>query len=138
MENLLIEHPSMSVYHATTSHVAPNTPPPTPDTLEEREEAGRILLLSLALMSSTSTLSTSSTSLDSSPDRDRNANLDELAHRAAAIHDDRPLAPERNEKVRIPKQLCSAQKVIMVDRDLLSSENNGLYRDDDRSSSSRN
>lgn len=112
MENLLIEHPSMSVYHATSSHVAPNTPPPTPDTLEEREEPGRILLLSLALVSSTSTLATSSTSLDSSPDRDRNADLDEFAHRTA-IHDDRPLAPERNEKVRIPKQLCSSQKVLL-------------------------
>lgn len=111
MENLLIEHPSMSVYRATTSHVAPDTPPPTPDAAEELEEPVGILLVPLALMSSTSTLSTSSTSLDSSPDRDRNPDLNEFAHRTA-IHDDRPLTSERNEnRVRITNQLRSAQKV---------------------------
>lgn len=113
MENLLIEHPSMSVYHATTSRVAPDTPPPTPDTPEDLEEPVGILLVPLPLMSSTSTLSTSSTSLDSSPDRGRNPDFDEFARRAA-IHDDRPFTSERNEnRVRIATQLRSAQKVLM-------------------------
>ncbi|EFN85339.1 uncharacterized protein LOC105182444 [Harpegnathos saltator] len=112
MENLLIEHPSMSVYRATTSHVAPDTPPPTPDTAEELEEPVGILLVPLALMSSTSTLSTSSTSLDSSPDRNRNSDLNEFAHRTT-IHDDRPLMSERNDnRVRITNQFRSAQKVL--------------------------
>lgn len=112
MENLLIEHPSMSVYHATTSRVAPDTPPPTPDTPEDLEEPVGILLVPLPLMSSTSTLSTSSTSLDSSPDRGRNPDFDEFARRAA-IHDDRPFTSERNEnRVRIATQLRSAQKML--------------------------
>ncbi|XP_014483989.1 PREDICTED: tumor protein p53-inducible nuclear protein 2 [Dinoponera quadriceps] len=116
MENLLIEHPSMSVYRATTSHVTPDTPPPTPDTAEELEEPVGFFLLPFALMSSTSTLSTSSTSLDSSPDRDRNPDLNDLnefAHRTA-IHDDRPLTSEWNDenRVRITNQLRSAQKVL--------------------------
>lgn len=38
LEDLLIEHPSMSVYRTTASSVAPDTPPPTPDALEEPEE----------------------------------------------------------------------------------------------------
>ncbi|XP_076377485.1 tumor protein p53 inducible nuclear protein isoform X1 [Megalopta genalis] len=37
LEDLLIEHPSMSVYRATSSPVAPDTPPPTPDTTEDED-----------------------------------------------------------------------------------------------------
>ncbi|XP_076683919.1 tumor protein p53 inducible nuclear protein isoform X2 [Andrena cerasifolii] len=37
LEDLLIEHPSMSVYRATASPVAPDTPPPTPDEPEARD-----------------------------------------------------------------------------------------------------
>ncbi|XP_015591299.1 tumor protein p53-inducible nuclear protein 2 isoform X2 [Cephus cinctus] len=38
LEDLLIEHPSMSVYRAAAPSVAPDTPPPTPDIHEEEEE----------------------------------------------------------------------------------------------------
>ncbi|XP_012260715.1 tumor protein p53-inducible nuclear protein 2 [Athalia rosae] len=37
LEDLLIEHPSMSVYRAAAPLVTPDTPPPTPDTPTESE-----------------------------------------------------------------------------------------------------
>lgn len=41
LEDLLIEHPSMSVYRATTSPVAPDTPPPSPDGRRRRRRSRR-------------------------------------------------------------------------------------------------
>ncbi|XP_076637060.1 tumor protein p53 inducible nuclear protein isoform X2 [Colletes latitarsis] len=43
LENLLIEHPSMSVYRATAFPIAPDTPPPTPDAPEDRDAEEDVL-----------------------------------------------------------------------------------------------
>lgn len=40
LEDLLIEHPSMSVYRATASPVAPDTPPPSPDERDVEDVIG--------------------------------------------------------------------------------------------------
>lgn len=126
MENLLIEHPSMSVYSVvsgtmTSPPVAPDTPPPSPDGWTESQKdvlhnTDILQEISAAppadLSSSTSTLCTMSTSLDSSLDR---SNIDELSRRVIAelqaIHSDKLPAPDsNNNRARIGNQLRSAQE----------------------------
>lgn len=125
MENLLIEHPSMSVYSVvsgtmTSPPVAPDTPPPSPDGWTESQKdvslynTDVLQEISTAppadLSSSTSTLCTMSTSLDSSSDR---SNIDELSRRVVAelqaIHSDK-LSDSNNNRARIGNQLRSAQE----------------------------
>ncbi|XP_035738327.1 uncharacterized protein LOC118448756 isoform X1 [Vespa mandarinia] len=102
LEDLLIEHPSMSVYRATTvSPVAPDTPPPTPDATEERD-----LEEDITPPARTSDLST--VSLERSLRRSED---DDILSRPA-IHDGRPANNRTNsDKVRVI-QLRSAQKVL--------------------------
>ncbi|XP_047345490.1 tumor protein p53-inducible nuclear protein 2 isoform X1 [Vespa velutina] len=102
LEDLLIEHPSMSVYRATTaSPVAPDTPPPTPDATEERN-----LEEDITPPARTSDLST--VSLERSLRRSED---DDILSRPA-IHDGRPANNRTNsDKVRVI-QLRSAQKVL--------------------------
>lgn len=125
MENLLIEHPSMSVYSVvsgTTSSpaVAPDTPPPSPDGWTEGEKTVEVTQdvnvtqdihpAPPVLSSSTSTLCTLSTSLDCSPDR---SNIDELSRRVVAelqaIRRE-TLPASDNNRARIGNQLRSAQE----------------------------
>ncbi|KAM0736698.1 Tumor protein p53-inducible nuclear protein 2 [Formica fusca] len=131
MENLLIEHPSMSVYSVvsgTSPPVTPDTPPPSPDRWIEGQKdvdvrqtthvsqnvvsallADRSFAMPLALC-------TVSTPLDSSNlavTLDR-SNIDELSRRVVAelqaIHNDRlPTSDSNNNRARIGKQLRSAQ-----------------------------
>lgn len=128
MENLLIEHPSMSVYSVvsgtmTSPPVAPDTPPPSPDGWTESQKDVTVLCNAdilqeipaappADLSSSTSTLCTMSTSLDSSSDR---SNIDELSRRVVAelqaIHSDKlPASDSNNNPARIENQLRSAQE----------------------------
>ncbi|EFN69506.1 hypothetical protein EAG_11563 [Camponotus floridanus] len=128
MENLLIEHPSMSVYSVvsgTSPPVTPDTPPPSPDRWIEGQkdvDVGQTIDVPqnvppappADLSSSTSSaLCTVSTSLDSSLDR---SNIDELSRRVVAelqaIHNDRLPASDsnNNNKARIGKQLRTAQE----------------------------
>ncbi|XP_039311242.1 uncharacterized protein LOC105201253 isoform X1 [Solenopsis invicta] len=127
MENLLIEHPSMSVYSVVsgtmTSPVAPDTPPPSPDAWKESQKDSNDLYNADVLQkvstaspvdisSSTSTLCTMSTSLDSNSNR---SNIDELSRRIVAelqaIHSDRLPSSDSNDiRDRIGNQLRSAQE----------------------------
>lgn len=128
MENLLIEHPSMSVYSVvsgtiTSSPVAPDTPPPSPNGWMESQKDVTVLCNAdilqevpaaspTDLLSSTSTLCTLSTSLDSSSDR---SNIDELSRRVVAelqaIHNNKlPSSDSNNNQARIGNQLRSAQE----------------------------
>lgn len=128
MENLLIEHPSMSVYSVvsgTSPPVTPDTPPPSPDRWIEGQkdvDVGQTIDVPqnvppappADLSSSTSSaLCTVSTSLDGSLDR---SNIDELSRRVVAelqaIHNDRLPASDsnNNNKARIGKQLRTAQE----------------------------
>ncbi|XP_071635412.1 uncharacterized protein [Temnothorax longispinosus] len=128
MENLLIEHPSMSVYSVvsgtmTSPPVTPDTPPPSPDGWTKSQKDVTVLCNAdvleeipaaspADLSSSTSTLCTMSTSLDSSSDR---SNIDELSRRVVAelqaIHSDKlPASDSNNNRVRIGNQLRSAQE----------------------------
>lgn len=128
MENLLIEHPSMSVYSVvsgTSPPVTPDTPPPSPDRWIEGQkdvDVGQTVDVPqnvppappADLSSSTSSaLCTVSTSLDSSLDR---SNIDELSRRVVAelqaIHNDRLPASDsnNNNSARIGKQLRTAQE----------------------------
>ncbi|XP_076237469.1 tumor protein p53 inducible nuclear protein [Calliopsis andreniformis] len=100
LEDLLIEHPSMSVYRATASPVAPDTPPPTPDAPEERDAEEDVLppVVSGA---------TAAASLELSPERTE----DDQPSRRPAIHDGRPAVGRVRTEKRIV-QLRSAQKVL--------------------------
>ncbi|KAG7207873.1 hypothetical protein KM043_009470 [Ampulex compressa] len=99
LEDLLIEHPSMSVYRATASPVAPDAPPPTPDAPEERElEEGVIPSLTAVAPAPSSERGPGRTQEDQAP-------------RRPAIHDGRPAGRISNEKIRIV-QIRSAQKVL--------------------------
>ncbi|XP_034184928.1 tumor protein p53 inducible nuclear protein isoform X1 [Osmia lignaria lignaria] len=102
LEDLLIEHPSMSVYRATASPVAPDTPPPTPDAPEERDVEEDVLP---AVVSGTPA---EAASLERpSPRRSE----DEEATRRPAIHDGRPVSGRVRTEKRIV-QLRSAQKQL--------------------------
>lgn len=106
LEDLLIEHPSMSVYRATTaSPVAPDTPPPTPDATEERD-----LEEDVTPPARTSDLSTVSL------ERSLRRSEDDDTLSRPAIHDGRPANNRTNsDKVRAV-QLRSAQKVLIYYR----------------------
>lgn len=106
LEDLLIEHPSMSVYRATTaSPVAPDTPPPTPDATEERD-----LEEDVTPPARTSDLSTVSL------ERSLRRSEDDDTLSRPAIHDGRPANNRANsDKVRTV-QLRSAQKVLIYYR----------------------
>ncbi|XP_012139286.2 tumor protein p53 inducible nuclear protein isoform X2 [Megachile rotundata] len=102
LEDLLIEHPSMSVYRATASPVAPDTPPPTPDAPEERDVEEDV---APAVVSGTPA---AAASLERhSPRRSEN----EQATRRPAIHDGRPVNGRVHTEERIG-QLRSAQKIL--------------------------
>ncbi|XP_015181915.1 PREDICTED: tumor protein p53-inducible nuclear protein 2 [Polistes dominula] len=106
LEDLLIEHPSMSVYRATASPIAPDTPPPTPDATEERDlvEEEEELTTQPARTSDLSTTVSLERSLRRSEDDDTLSR--------PAIHDGRPTNNRTNsDKVRVV-QLRSAQKVL--------------------------
>lgn len=127
MENLLIEHPSMSVYSVsgTSPPVTPDTPPPSPDRWIEGQKDVDVAQTTdvpqnvppappTDLSSSTSSaLYTVSTSLESSLDR---SNIDELSRRVVAelqaTHNDRLPASDsnNNNRAKIGKQLQSAQE----------------------------
>lgn len=128
MENLLIEHPSMSVYSVvsgtmTSSPIAPDTPPPSPNGWTESQKDVTVLCNAdvvqeipaaspADLSSSTSTLCTLSTSLDSNSNR---SNIDELSRRVVAelqaIHNNKlPTSDSNNNQARIGNQLRSAQE----------------------------
>ncbi|XP_071873797.1 tumor protein p53 inducible nuclear protein isoform X2 [Bombus fervidus] len=100
LEDLLIEHPSMSVYRATAPSIAPETPPPTPDAPEEPgvEEDALTNIASSAPVTAT----------PASPERAPGRSEDEQqATYRPDTHDERPRA--RTEKRIV--QLRSAQKV---------------------------
>jgi hypothetical protein len=128
MENLLIEHPSMSVYSVisrTTSSpiVSPDTPPPSPDGWVDDDEDINIFQDNIFenilpapppnLSSSTPTLGAMSMSLNYSPEITDRSNIDELSRRVIAelqaIHNNRLTATDSNV-VKIEKQLHSAQE----------------------------
>lgn len=48
LEDLLIEHPSMSVYRAAAPRIVLDTPPPTPDTSEETDLSVSSILVAKA------------------------------------------------------------------------------------------
>lgn len=100
LEDLLIEHPSMSVYHATAPPVAPDTPPPTPDAPQNDQENTLPSILNE---------SPAATPLEHSSRRTET--IDGQQPRRPAVHDARPATRAYTEKVRIV-QLRSAQKVI--------------------------
>lgn len=94
----------MSVYRATASPVAPDTPPPTPDAPEERDVEEDV---SPVVVSGTPA---EAASLERpSPRRSE----DEEATRRPAIHDGRPVSGRVRTEKRIV-QLRSAQKVSIV------------------------
>lgn len=131
MENLLIEHPSMSVYSVasgtTSPLVAPDTPPPSPEGWTENQKKVDIVQddpqnanvpqnvppVQPANLSS-STLCTVSTCplLNCNPDQN---NIDELSRRVVeelqAIHNVKlPSFDSNNNRARIGNQLRSAQE----------------------------
>lgn len=91
----------MSVYRATASPVAPDTPPPTPDAPEERDVEEDVLppVVSGA---------TAAASVELSPERTE----DDQPSRRPAIHDGRPAVGHVRTEKRIV-QLRSAQKVLL-------------------------
>ncbi|XP_076757481.1 tumor protein p53 inducible nuclear protein [Xylocopa sonorina] len=102
LEDLLIEHPSMSVYRATASPVAPDTPPPTPDAPEEQNAEEDVLPSVVSEAPATA----------ASPERNPRRSEDEQpATRRPAIHDGRPTV-NRNQTEKRIVQLRSAQKVL--------------------------
>lgn len=112
LEDLLIEHPSMSVYRATASPVAPDTPPPTPDAPapEDRDPVDQ-----QAAQAPGEPTVGSNTTTTTPTGRHRPLHEKEPQHtqsRRPAIHDGRPArAAVCSEKLRIV-QLRSAQKVL--------------------------
>ncbi|XP_031826261.1 tumor protein p53 inducible nuclear protein isoform X2 [Nomia melanderi] len=100
LEDLLIEHPSMSVYRATASPVDPDTPPPTPNAPEDRDSENDVLP---PLVSGP----TSAASPEPSP----RGTEDNQENTRPAIRDDRPpISRSRTEMMIV--QLRSAQKVL--------------------------
>ncbi|XP_015437269.1 PREDICTED: tumor protein p53-inducible nuclear protein 2 isoform X2 [Dufourea novaeangliae] len=101
LEDLLIEHPSMSVYRATASPVAPDTPPPTPDAPEERDVEDDVLHPPVSTVPVVVSLER----------RAPRRTEDDQAVRRPAIHDGRPAVGRVTAEKRIT-QLRSAQKVL--------------------------
>ncbi|KAK1123650.1 hypothetical protein K0M31_008348 [Melipona bicolor] len=110
LEDLLIEHPSMSVYRATASPVAPETPPPTPDAPDERNvEENEMVLRDVLPDANMSTPIFPEPNLNP---RRRQATEQEDVRRPS-IHDGRP-ATDRSRRTEQRIQLRSAQKVMYV------------------------
>lgn len=111
LEDLLIEHPSMSVYRATASPVAPETPPPTPDASEDVEEDVLPDVVSSA----------PDTAALASPERSPRRGEDEQqATRRPAIHDGRPSVDRARTEKRIAQLRSASQKVRKLFTSLLS------------------
>ncbi|CAD1468495.1 unnamed protein product [Heterotrigona itama] len=112
LEDLLIEHPSMSVYRATASPIAPETPPPTPDAPDERNVEENVALRDVVVPGGNVATATP-VSLERNPRRRRGDAEQEDIERRPSIHDGRPAVdrPRRSEQ-RIVVQLRSAQKVF--------------------------
>ncbi|KZC14411.1 Uncharacterized protein F13E9.13, mitochondrial [Dufourea novaeangliae] len=110
LEDLLIEHPSMSVYRATASPVAPDTPPPTPDAPEERDVEDDVLHPPVSTVPVVVSLER----------RAPRRTEDDQAVRRPAIHDGRPAVGRVTAEKRIT-QLRSAQKVTHSSRYNVSS-----------------
>ncbi|CAK9817710.1 Tumor protein p53-inducible nuclear protein 2 [Anthophora plagiata] len=119
LEDLLIEHPSMSVYRATASPVVLDTPPPTPDAPEVRDLEENVLpdveentqpdVVPEAPIVATEPTPPSPPTPERNPRR--RDEEQQAATRRPAIHDGRPsIGLVRNDK-RIA-QLRSAQKVL--------------------------
>lgn len=106
LEDLLIEHPSMSVYRATASPVAPDTPPPTPDAPEVQDVDD--VLQDLAA-DRASPASTAASPAEPAP-RTRNERTAATPSRPA-IHDGRPAVDRSRTEKRIVQLRSSAQKV---------------------------
>ncbi|XP_066597103.1 tumor protein p53-inducible nuclear protein 2 isoform X2 [Prorops nasuta] len=103
LEDLLIEHPSMSVYRATASSlVTPETPPPTPNAPEDLADDVSVLV-------EIASAPTSGISDPSANRRDNNRNSIQRGRTRPAIHDGRP--SRTADKVCVV-QLRSAQKVF--------------------------
>lgn len=104
LEDLLIEHPSMSVYRATASPVAPETPPPTPDASEDVVEEDVLPDL---------VSSAPDTAAAASPERSPRRSEDErqATRRRPAIHDGRPAVDRARTEKRIAQLRSASQKV---------------------------
>ncbi|XP_043262147.1 uncharacterized protein LOC122402970 [Colletes gigas] len=101
LENLLIEHPSMSVYRATAFLVAPDTPPPTPDAPEDRDAEDVVLP---PVVSGAQAAASAEHTQVTSPVNDREV-------RRPSIHDGRPTVSRARTEKRTD-QSRSAQKVL--------------------------
>ncbi|XP_076183579.1 tumor protein p53 inducible nuclear protein isoform X2 [Ptiloglossa arizonensis] len=102
LENLLIEHPSMSVYRVTASPIAPDTPPPTPDAMENRDFEEDVLP---PLVTDAPPVTT----LQRNPIRTVNDHVIP----GPSIHDGRPVAGRvRAEKAILQNRMRSAQKIL--------------------------
>ena len=110
LEDLLIDHPSMSVYRATASPVAPETPPPTPDAPDERNVEENVVLRDVAPGANVATIATPAL-----PERNpRRRQTAEQEDRRPSIHDGRPPADRSRRTEQRIAQLRSAQKVMYV------------------------
>ncbi|XP_033209611.1 tumor protein p53-inducible nuclear protein 2 [Belonocnema kinseyi] len=98
LEDLLIEHPSMSVYRAAGPPIIPDTPPPTPDTSEEID------------LSVTSILVAQAPRIFSKKNLEQGANLNKNIEmpRRPSIHDYEESPSEKNVEI---VHLRSAQKI---------------------------
>lgn len=107
LEDLLIEHPSMSVYRATASPVAPETPPPTPDASED-VVVGEDDVLPDLVSSAPDTAATVAP-----PERSSRRSEDErqATRRRPAIHDGRPAVDRARTEKRIAQLRSASQKV---------------------------
>lgn len=108
LEDLLIEHPSMSVYRATASPVAPETPPPTPDASED-VVVGEDDVLPDLVSSAPDTAATVAP-----PERSPRRSEDErqATRRRPAIHDGRPAVDRARTEKRIAQLRSASQKVF--------------------------
>ncbi|XP_043515677.1 tumor protein p53-inducible nuclear protein 2 isoform X6 [Frieseomelitta varia] len=108
LEDLLIEHPSMSVYRATASPVAPETPPPTPDAPDERNVEENVVLRDVVPGASVA-MATQALPERRNP---RRSQIAEQEDRRPSIHDGRPPADRSRTTEQRIAQLRSAQKVL--------------------------
>lgn len=111
LEDLLIEHPSMSVYRATASPIAPETPPPTPDAPDERNVEENVVLRDRVVVPGGDVATTTTPGLlERNPRRRR----EQEQLRTPSIHDGRTAAARSRRSEQRIVQLRSAQKVVYV------------------------
>lgn len=108
LEDLLIEHPSMSVYRATASPVAPETPPPTPDASEDVVEED-VLPDLVSSAPDTAAAAAAAASPERSPRRSEDER--QATRRRPAIHDGRPAVDRARTEKRIAQLRSASQKV---------------------------